>query len=73
VQGGRNRHGGQGTRQFIVPLTLFDQARFEDHLGQLFDKQRHPIGSGYQLPMHLGGQRLATREVRHHCLHLRVR
>ena len=35
---------GAAARQRIAILPLLEQAELQHHLGQLFDKQRHPIG-----------------------------
>ena len=68
VQRGGNRQRGQGPGQLVALLPLLEQPGLQHHLGQLFDKQRHPIGLGHHLLDHLGGQRLA---VRHPAGHLR--
>ena len=61
VQGGGNGQRVQGPAQLIALLTFLEQAGFEHHLGQFFEKQRHAIGLGHDLLYHLRWQRLAVR------------
>ena len=60
VQGGGNGQGRQGPGQLIALRPLLEQPGLQHHLGELFDKQRHPIGLGHHVLDHLSGQRLAV-------------
>ena len=70
MQGRGNGQGRQRAGQHIVVPRLPYQARFQDHLDQLFDKQGYPIGLGHHLLDHRRWQGLATREAGDHGLHL---
>ena len=61
---------GELAGQHIVVLCRVDQPGFQDHLHELFDKQRHPVGLGDHLLKDLRRERLAVCEVRHDLLHL---
>ena len=50
-------------------LCLVDQPGFQDHLDELFDEQRHPIGLGDHLLKDLRRERLTVCEVGHELLH----
>jgi hypothetical protein len=50
-----------------------EQARLQHHLGQLLDKQRHPIGLGDDLLDHLGRQGLAVCHMADHLRGLATR
>jgi hypothetical protein len=52
LQGGGNGHGGQGTGQHVVLSVLLQQAGFQEHLGEIFDKQWDAIGPGYNMRHH---------------------
>ena len=52
--------GGQGPGQRIALRLLLEQTGLQDHLGQLLDKQWHPIGLGHHLLEDLRRQRLAV-------------
>jgi hypothetical protein len=66
VQRGGNGQRWQGPGQRIAVLPLLEQAGFQDHFGQLFDKERHPIGLGHDLLDHLGGQGLPMGDLADH-------
>ena len=66
VQRGGNRQGGQGPGERVAVLLLLEQAGFQYHLGQLFHKQRHPIGFGDDLLDHLGRQDLPVGHLADH-------
>ena len=61
LQGVGNRHAPQRPGQRVVVRVLPQQGRLQQHLGQLFDVERHPIRLGDNMLHHLGGQRLAPR------------
>ena len=63
LQGGGNRHAPQRPGQRVVVRVLPEQGRVQQHLGQLFHIQRHPIRLGHNMLHHLGGQRLAPGQV----------
>ena len=56
VQGRRNGQRRQRPHQLIPPLPRFEQPGLQRQLGQLFDKQWHSIGGGYQMVEYLCGQ-----------------
>ena len=64
LQGVGNRHAPQRPGQRVVVHVLPQQGRLQQHLGQFFDIERHPIRLGHDVLHHLGGQRLAPRQVR---------
>ena len=72
LQGGGNRHRAQGSSQHIVLRVLLQQVGLQEHLGELFDKQRHAIGLGHNVRHHLRWQCLASGQVRNQGLHLRA-
>jgi hypothetical protein len=61
VQRGGNRQRWEETGELVALLALLEQPRLQHHLGQLLDKQRHPIGLGHHLLHDLGWQDLAAR------------
>ena len=72
LQCGRNRQRREGPGQHVAVRFLAQQPRFQDHLEQLFDEERHPVGLGDHLPQHLGRKALALRQVSRHLLHVRL-
>ena len=64
----RNGEGRQRPRQLVASVDLFEEAGLQDHLRQLFDKQRHAIRLGDHLFDDFGGEHLA---VCHPSTHLR--
>ena len=52
VQRGGNGEDQRRRRQLVTVLRLAEQTRLQDHLRQLFDEQRVPIGVGHELLEH---------------------
>ena len=53
LERGRDRHRRQGTGERIALRLLVQHVRLQQHLGELFDEQRHPIGPGDNVRDHL--------------------
>ena len=54
VRWARLGQGGEGPGQLVMVLVFPEQGRFQHGLGQLFDKQGHPIGFRHDLPQVFG-------------------
>jgi hypothetical protein len=63
VQRGGNRDTRQGPREDIMGLFLPQEVGFQEHPGQLLDKQGHPISLNDNMLYHLPRQRLTPRQV----------
>ena len=70
LERGRDRHRRQGTSQRVALPLLVQHVRLQQHLGELFDEQRHPIGPGHDVLNHLRRQGFAARQVGNQRFHL---
>ncbi|PBA12383.1 hypothetical protein CKJ70_08135 [Mycobacterium avium] len=70
MQRAGNRQRREPARQRVPVFFLPQKAGFKDHLGELFNEQRHTVGLGDHLPHNLRRQLLALRNVANQLEHL---